>query len=87
MTLKINVEKLSYIMFGSKHKITMKSTDEIALYINDEKLKYTPTLKCLGITLDETLSCGPHVNNICKKIGQHNGILCRLMSVLPRESF
>ena len=72
MTLKINVEKLSYIMFSSKHKITMKSTDEIALYIND-------------ITLDETLPWGPHVNNIFKKLGQHNGMLCRLISVLPRE--
>ena len=82
--LKINVEKSSFIMFGSRHKITTNSTDEIALYINDEKLKYTPTLKYLGITLDETLSWDPHVDNICKKIGQHNGMLCRLMSVLPR---
>ena len=84
--LKINVEKSSFIMFGSRHKITTNSTDEIALCINDEKLKYTPTLKYLGITLDETLSWGPHVDNICKKTGQRNGMLCRLMSVLPTES-
>ena len=86
--LKINVEKSSFIMFGSKHKIKINSTDEIVLCINDEKLKYMPTLKYLGITLDETLdeSWGPHVDNICKKIGQRNGMLCRLMSVLPRES-
>ena len=80
--LKINVEKSYFIMFGSKHKITINSTDEIALYINDEKLKYTPTLKYLRITLDETLSWGPHVDNICKKIGQRNGMLCRLMPCL-----
>ena len=79
--LKINVEKSSFIMFGFKHKITINSTDEIALCINDEKLKYTPTLKYLGITLDETLSWGAHVDNICKKTGQRNGIYKTL--ILP----
>lgn len=43
-----------------------------------ESLKYNPFPKYLGVTLDRSLTFGPHLQKLSKKLGTRNNILHRL---------
>ena len=73
--LFFNSGKSELITFHSKKK---KELDEITIKINKSKLSPVPNVNYLGVVLDEFLSWDAHVNKLCKKLAQTNGILSKL---------
>ena len=57
------------------------------MQINRSKLSPAPNINYLGVVLDEFLSWVSHVNNLCKKIAETNGILSKLRHYVPKKTF
>ena len=53
------------------------------LSLNSDK---TINVYYLGLTIDEFLSWNSHINNLCKKLAQSNGIICKLRHLIPKTS-
>ena len=70
--LSLNYGKSELVIFCSKVTIKLKS------------LKYK--INYLGVVLDKFLSCDDHVNNLCKKLAQTNGILSKLCHSVPQKA-
>ena len=76
--LSLNSEKFELLIFRSK---TKKELDEITIKINKPKLFPVQNVNYLGVVLGEFLSCDAHVNNLCKKLAQTNGILVMVIGI------
>ena len=52
--------------------------------IKTKKINLTqkPSLKYLGIELDENLNFGDHIKNLCSKLNNVSGLLYQLRSIL-----
>ena len=81
--LSLNSGKPELVIFCRK---TKKEPDEITIKINKSKLSPVPNLNYLGIVLDEFLCWDAHVNNLCKKLVQTNGILSKLCHSVPQKT-
>ena len=82
--LSLKSGKSELTIFRSK---TRKELDEITMQINRSKLSPVPNINYLGVVLDEFLSWVAHVNNLCKKIAETNGILFKLRHYVPKKTF
>ena len=82
--LSLNSGKPELVIFSTK---TKKEPDEITIKINKSKLSPVPNLNYLGIVLDEFLCWDAHVNNLCKKLVQTNGILSKLSLCSTKDLF
>jgi len=69
---------------GSPHKIS--SCNDINVVIDKSSLEYTNTFKCLGVTINRTMSWGDHVEAISTKINQRLGLLKQISHLLPLET-
>ena len=65
--LTLNVIKTEYMLIGSRQRLA-SLTDDLILSINGVCLKKTHSLKCLRLTVDDTLTWKSHVELIPKKI-------------------
>ena len=81
--LSLNSGKSELVIFRSK---TKKELDEITIKINKSKLSPVPNVNYLGVVLDEFLSSDAHVNKLCKKLAQTNGILSKLRHYVPQKT-
>ena len=81
--LSFNSGKSKFVIFHSK---LTKELDEITIKINKSKLSPVPNVHYLDVVLDEFLSWEAHVNNLCKKLTQCNGILSKLRHYIPRKT-
>ena len=81
--LSLNPGKSDLVIFRSK---TKKELDEINIKINKSKLSAVPDVNYIGVVLDEFLSWNAHVNNLCKKLAQTNGILSKLRHYVPQKT-
>ena len=81
--LSFNSGKFKLVIFHSK---LTKELDEITIKINKSKLSPVPNVHYLDVVLDEFLSWEAHVNNLCKKLTQSNGILSKLRHYIPRKT-
>ena len=82
--LSLKSGKSELTIFRSK---TRKELDEITMQINRSKLSPVPNINYLGVVLDEFLSWVSHVNNLCKKRAETNGILSKLRHYVPQKTF
>jgi hypothetical protein len=64
--LKLNEDKTEIIVFGTKPKLT--SLGSVQVRIGDNYITPSPTAKDLGVTYDQQMSMGIHVNNVCRSI-------------------
>ena len=64
----INTQKTKYMIFGSKVRLAKPDINEIALYVNDQKIVRVHTYCYLGITLDEQLNYELHAQSTLKKV-------------------
>ena len=78
------LENLNLPFFAQNKK---NELGEITIKIN--KFKYSPVqnVNYLGIALDQFLLWDAHVNNLCKKLVQTNGILSKLCHSVPQQTF
>ena len=71
--ISLNCDKTEVIFF---HKPGTKVPD-IKLRINGKRIIASKNIKYLGMFLDETLSGGPHCQNLTKKLKRANGMLTK----------
>ena len=64
--MTLNTDKSTFTIFKSSRKIIPNIPDSIK-FLNME-IKRTPTIKFLGLILDENLSWNPHINDLCSKL-------------------
>ena len=57
------------------------------LYIGDKSIEIEPTLKILGITLDQDLSFKPHMAIMLKKVYAKIAALRRIKRLVPSDAF
>ena len=69
--LSLNSGKFELVKFCSK----TEGLDEIAIKINKSKLDPVQNVNYFSVVLDEFLSWDAHVNKLCKKLAQTNGII------------
>ena len=79
----LNSGKSELVIFRSK---TRKELDEITIKINKFKLSPVPNVNYLAVVLDEFLSWDAHVNKLCKKLAQTNGIFSELRHYVPQKT-
>ena len=82
--LALNSGKFELVIFWSK---TKKELDQITIKINKSKLCPVPNVNYLVVVLDEFLSWDVHVNKLCKKLAQTNGILSKLHHCIPQKTY
>ena len=82
--LSLNKDKTKLILFHSSYKAMNTNLLSIKL----DKFKLTPVdhVKYLGMYLDSHLSWEYHINQLCKKLSQANGILAKLHHNVPLET-
>jgi len=80
--LKINQEKTQFIVFKKPEK---SIPDDFQLTLDNCTIKPHKTVKLLGITLDQHLTFGPHIDNVTNKCQGLLGILARATLYLPKE--
>ena len=62
-----------------------KSQYPYNLYIGDKSIEIKPTLKILGVTLDQDLSFKPHVTVMLKKAYAKIAALRRIKRLVPSD--
>ena len=82
--LKGNYDKYNLMLLGRKNK--NEDSPSINVKIDEQVIKSSPDLKLLGVTLDDELSFGTHISDICKKASKKVGVLVRLRNMIPREA-
>ena len=82
ITILLILENINLSNLAQKQK----KLDEITIKINKSKLSPVENVNYLGVVLDEFLSMDAHVNNLCKKLAQINGILSKLRHYVPQNT-
>ena len=75
--LKMNTDKC--------HLLVPKHSDDMHIEINDEIIRGEPTVKLLGITINNRLDFNDHVSNLCKKASQKLHALTRISSYISSD--
>ena len=79
--LSVNAEKSFYNQVTLSRSITQSLPPIITL--GDGTLHRSPTLKYLGVFMDEKLNFEDHIKYICKKVSKSIGIIQSLRNTLP----
>ena len=73
--LDLNAQKTQSIIFCNKNSMTNKFKSAFPeIIVNGSSIKYSNTVKNLGIILDEYLTFESHINSICNKV--HYSLSC-----------
>ena len=80
--LSLNVNKCEFMLVGTAQKL--KQFDSVSIKINNEPLKKVKCAKYLGMTIDENLRWGNHIDTLAKKVSQRLGILRRMKRIVPQ---
>jgi len=80
--LKINSDKTQLILFK---KLGKPIPDDFHLTLDNCVIKPEKTVKLLGVTLDQHLSLGPHIDNVVNKCQGLLGILAKGTPYLPKD--
>ena len=64
--MTLNTEKSTFTIFKSSRKKIPSLPNSIKFL--DMEIKRTPTIKFLGLILDENLTWNPHINDLCSKL-------------------
>ena len=81
--LIINNSKTNVLYF--RKRSISKNPSNVNLFIKNYQLKFSSSVRFLGVTLDEALIYDEHRFEIRNKISKNIGILYKLRSVLPEK--
>jgi hypothetical protein len=81
--LSLNIDKTSYMLFGSKKSET--ACMSVSLSINEISIKQVENCKFLGVYLDNNLTWDKHIQEISSKISRSIGVISKLSYKLPRH--
>ena len=65
MHLKLNPDKTKFIIFGYRNQLVKCTTSYVT--ISDSIIPKSPSVKYLGVTLDENLNLKEHILSKCRK--------------------
>ena len=63
--LQMNEDKTELLLVTAKRVVNLQHLPEF-MNINGNSVKFSPSVKNLGVTLDSTLSLHQHVINVCR---------------------
>ena len=75
--LKMNADKC--------HLLVPRHTDEVCIKINDEVICGEPSVKLLGVKINNKLDFNEHVSNLCKKASQKLHALTRIAPYMTSD--
>ena len=65
------------------HFLSNGTIESLRVRVRNEKIWKSREQKLLGMTLDKDLSFSPHLDIVCKKVGQKISALSRVAALLP----
>ena len=81
--LLLNAKKSKIVLFRSKGKKVPLNI--IPLSINGQVIMHSENVLFLGVVIDEYLTWGCHLKNVCVNISRSVGVLSKLRCVLPKR--
>ena len=73
--ISLNVQKTELVIFKQKRKIL---DHEIKIKLNRKRLYPTPSVKYLGVKIDENLNWHHHINDLAAKLNRANALLFKI---------
>ena len=73
--LSINASKTKIVIFKCKKK---SLDSQITIKINNDIIKQVPSVKFLGVTIDQKLTWTNHINSVLKSITKSTGMIAKL---------
>ena len=83
--LTLNVAKTKYMLIGAQQKIA-SILRESSIVVSSNLIEHVEKFKCLGITLDQTLSWEQHIEEITLKVSRDLGALKRIRPNVPQPT-
>lgn len=81
--LTVNESKTKLMIFTTKPKYNTLPFKDLNIKLNQEKLKFVPSYKYLGVTLDSELNFNQHVKELRKRLAYRAYILAILKQFVP----
>ena len=83
--LTLNATKTEFMLIGSRRRLSTLS-DTLELSIDNIPIKQVPSVKSLGIYIDENLTWHSHIEKLCKKIASTIGAITRVKPFVPQST-
>ena len=84
MHLKLNPDKTEFIMFGYRSQLVKCTTNCVS--ISDSTIPRSPSVKYLGVTLDENLSLKEHILLKCSKAMANFVMIHNIQKFLTKDA-
>ena len=82
--MNMHYEKTSFMLIGTKRRT--HHSQELGIYIDDNKIKNVTKQKLLGIYIDENLQWSDHIDYLCSTISSKISLLKQLSLYIPVEA-
>ena len=82
--LKLNPDKTEFMVFGYRSQLVKCTTN--CVNISDSTLPRSPSVKYLGVTLDENLSLKEHILLKCRKAMTNFVMICNILKFLTKDA-
>ena len=83
--LALNATKTEFMLIGSRQRLSTLS-DTLELSIKNAPIEQVPSVKSLGIYIDENLTWHSHIDKLCKKIASAIGAIKRVKPFVPQST-
>ena len=80
--ISLNVQKTELVIFKQKRKIL---DHKIKIKLNRKRLYPTPSVKYLGVKIDENLNWHHHINDLAAKLNSANALLFKIKSYVNQK--
>ena len=80
--ISLNVQKTELVIFKQKRKIL---DQEIKIKLNRKRLYLTPSVKYLGVKIDENFNWHHHINDLAAKINRANALLFKIRNYVNQK--
>lgn len=81
--LTLNISKTHFQLYNSPSSF---STDSINIFLNDQPIQHNPTVKFLGVYLDENMKWSSHISKLCSTVARNTGVLRRARHFISQSS-
>ena len=80
--ISLNVQKTELVIFKQKRKIL---DHEIKIKFNRKRLYPTPSVKYLGVKIDENLNWHHHIHDLAAKLNRANAFLFKIRNYVNQK--
>ena len=84
MHLKLNPDKMGFIMFGYRNQLVKCRTNNVT--ISDSIIPKSPSIKYLGVTLEENLNLKEHILSKSRKAMANFVRICNIWEYLRKDA-